>query len=96
VWDVPWLESHWADELAQRTRAGPVIALIEFADRRLVTEARASGASVCLDLPVDLGDLTAALDRVTSPRREPAHTSPPPPLGRRGSPRAVADAGRDS
>src|SRR5262249_18387967 len=76
VWDVPVLEPGWSQGLARRVRAGPVVALIGFADRSLVAEARARGASACLELPVDLADLTAALDRLTAPRAEPAHDLP--------------------
>lgn len=99
VWDVPVLEPRWPDELARRAAAGPVVALLGFADRRLVAEARARGASACLELPVDLADLAAALDRLPAPRPEPAHEVPPPPAGRRrtaAAAPAVADASRDA
>jgi CheY-like chemotaxis protein len=82
VWDVPVLEPDWPRVLERRARAGPIVALIGFADRGLAAEARARGASACLDLPVDLGDLTAALDRLAAPTGEPAHDLPPPPRGR--------------
>lgn len=95
VWDVPVLERDWPDELARRARSGPVVALIGFADRALVAEARARGAWACLELPLDLADLADALDRLPAVRAEPAHEVPPPPAARRRQPRAargVADA----
>lgn len=96
VWDVPVLEPQGPQCLAPRDRADPVVALIGFADRALVTEARARGASACLELPVDLADLVAVLDRLTASRTEPAHELPPSPAGRRRSAaaRAVADGPR--
>lgn len=104
VWDVPVLEPGWPDDLSRRARFGPVVALIGFADRALVTEARARGAVACLELPVDLADLASVLDRLPSPRPELAHELPPPPVARRrggATPgrvpsRWVADAGRDA
>jgi CheY-like chemotaxis protein len=100
VWDVPVLDGDWPQALARRARVGPVVALIGFADRVLVTEARASGASACLELPVDLADLLAVLDRLPTPRNEHAHEVPPPPAAKRrsasASARVVADAGRDA
>ena len=96
VWDVPVLEPDWPQSLASRGRADPVVALIGFADRALVTEARARGASACLELPLDLADLVAVLDRLTASRAEAAHEFPPAPVARRRPARAVADAGRDA
>ncbi len=101
VWDVPLLDSDWPSALGRRARLGPVIALIGFADRGLVAEARARGASICLEVPLDLADLAIALERVTALWRlqpQPAHELPPAPAGRRVSPtrRAVADRGGDS
>lgn len=98
VWDVPLLEPDWPQAMARRTRVGPLIALLGFPDRAVVTEARARGASSCLELPFDLVDLANALDRLPFPRNEPAHDVPPPPVARRraGRARAVADAGRDA
>lgn len=100
VWDVPVLEADWPQVLARRARVGLVVALIGFADRVLVTEARASGASACLELPVDLADLLAVLDRLPTPRNEHAHEVPPPPAAKRrsasASARVVADAGREA
>lgn len=93
VWDVPLLEPGWAEALGRRSQAGPVVALLGFADRLLVAEARARGAWACLELPVDLPDLAAALDRLPPARVERAHRVPPPPAAsrRRRSPRAVAE-----
>ena len=92
VWDVPVLEPGWPEALARRARVGPVLALIGFASRGLVTLARAHGASGCLELPFDLADLATALDRLAPAlapaRNEPAHPTPPPPSSYR---RAVAD-----
>jgi len=102
VWDVPVLEPGWPNELARRARVGPVVALMGFADRTLVGEAHARGAVACLELPVDLADLVAVLDRLPASRSEPAHELPPSPARRRRpgpSPapaRTVADAGRDA
>jgi hypothetical protein len=91
VWDVPVLESGWPEALARRARLGPVIALLGFADRGLVTAARVHGASACLELPCDLADLIGVLDRLSSTvRSEAAHDVPPPPVTLRRSPRAVA------
>ncbi|MGE3819487.1 MAG: hypothetical protein AB7I30_08630 [Isosphaeraceae bacterium] len=81
VWEVPALEPGWPEELARRSRLGPVITLIGFADRELVRIARSQGAAACLELPFDLDDLMEALARVAAPRprMEPAHPTPPPP-----------------
>ena len=100
VWDVPVLEPGWPDALARRAKAGPVVALLGFADRALVSEARARGASACLELPFDLADLAKALERIstTAIRTEPPHPTPPAPASRRRNsapaPR-VAEPGRD-
>jgi CheY-like chemotaxis protein len=98
IWDVPLLEPDWPHELEHRTRHGPVVVLLGFADRALVTEARARGASSCLELPVDLADLADALNRLPSFRAEPAHDLPPPPAGRKRTtpPRVVSEARHDS
>jgi hypothetical protein len=92
LWDVPVLEPGWPDQLARRSRLGPVVALIGFPDRALVTEARAQGASACLELPCGLGDLAGVLDRLVPGRGEPPHDVPPPPaaLGRRRAARVAA------
>ena len=84
VWDVPVLEPDWPDGLAILTRSSPVVALLGFADRPTVTLARQQGASACLDLPCDVGDLLNALDRITSTRQDQPHTVPPPPVGNAG------------
>src|SRR5436190_344031 len=41
VWDVPVLDPEWTGALARRSRLGMVVALLGFADRALVREARA-------------------------------------------------------
>jgi len=89
VWDAPVLEPRWAEHLERRSRSGPVVALLGFADRGLVALARKSGASACLDLPFDVDDLIFVLDRLAanpSPpppmRFQPPHATPPPPIGR--------------
>ena len=83
VWDVPVLEPDWPRALARRARLGAVVVLLGFASRALVGQARAQGASACLELPYDLLDLGHVLDRVTAPRGEPAHAVPPPPSSAR-------------
>jgi hypothetical protein len=94
VWEVPALEPDWPPELTRRGRADPVIALVGFPDRALVAEVRERGASACLELPVDLADLIAVLDRLTAPRVEPAHELPPASAARRHPTRPVAVGGR--
>lgn len=64
VWDVPVLEPGWARRLAEEATRRRVVALIGFADRRTVGQARAAGASACLDLPCDPADLAFVLRRV--------------------------------
>lgn len=98
VWDVPLLDPQWPDALARRARLGPVIALIGFADRGLVAEARERGAAVCLEVPLDLADLAIALQRADEngkdqSRSQPAHEVPPSPAASRVGParRAVAN-----
>lgn len=86
AWDVPVLEADWPDRLASLATFGPVIALLGFADRATVTLARARGASACLDMPCDIGDFLAALDRVATFRRDPPHSAPPPPRTMRPAP----------
>lgn len=85
VWDVPVLEPGWPESLEERASSGPVVALIGLADRALVATACEHGAAACLDLPVDLTDLVRVLDRVTRrparARGEPAHPTPPAPMG---------------
>jgi hypothetical protein len=93
LWDVPVLESDWPKLLAEHSKLGPVLALIGFADRATVAQARASGASACLDLPVDVDDLVYVIERLnrklrsdssskTVGRIEPAHAVPPAPVSR--------------
>ena len=83
VWDVPVLGTDWPRGLARRASAGPVVALLGFADRATVGQARTHGASACLELPYDLADLVFVLDRLTASRVEPAHEVPPPPAAAR-------------
>jgi hypothetical protein len=86
VWDVPVLEPAWPTRLASLAKSGPVVALLGFADRSSVTLARKHGASACLDLPCDVGDFLAALDRVTTIRQDRPHDVPPVPAGLRAAP----------
>lgn len=84
VWDVPVLEPRWEERLERRSRMGPVLALLGFADRAAVTHAREAGASACLDLPCAMDDLVDAVDRMAReesgrPRAQKAHATPPPP-----------------
>jgi hypothetical protein len=75
--------------LKQEADTRPVLALMGFADRELVSLARSLGASACLDLPVDPADLAFVLDRMTARERrsgaglDPAHPVPPAPAGLR-------------
>jgi hypothetical protein len=85
VWDVPVLEPDWPSRLAGLAKFGPVIALLGFADRATVTLARRHGASACLDLPCDIGDLLAVLDRIAAARLDPPHEVPPSPVGMRAA-----------
>jgi CheY-like chemotaxis protein len=91
VWDVPVLEARWPDLIRRQSRQGPMIALLGFADRPTVEQARTAGASACLDMPVELDDLAhvvlrlAREDRrriVDAGRIEPAHALPPAPISR--------------
>jgi hypothetical protein len=95
VWDVPVLEPDWLRALARRSRTGPVVALLGFADRASVAEARAHGASACLESPCDLADLAVVLDRlaVATVRAEAAHDVPPGPRGAPSRPSRVEAAG---
>lgn len=90
VWDVPVLEPDWPRSVARRSRRGPLVVLLGFADRSNVAEARAHGAAACLELPCDLLDLGHVLDRVATPRGEPAHVVPPRPSARRATRPEVA------
>ncbi len=93
LWDIPVLEPDWPRLLEERTKLGPVVALLGFADRATVGQARASGAAGCLDLPLDVNDLVHVIERVnrkfradssskTEGRIEPAHAVPPAPVSR--------------
>ncbi len=94
LWDVPVLEPDWSGKLKRRsTSSGPVIALTGFADREIVTLAKASGAIACLDLPFHVDDLIDVIDRAVSTlppdrwpspvRAEQPHLVPPPPRRRK-------------
>ena len=83
IWDVPVLEPDWPRALARRARLGAVVVLCGFASRALVGQARALGASACLELPYDILDLGHVLARVTAPLGEPAHAVPPRPVSAR-------------
>ncbi len=93
LWDIPVLVADWPRMLEERTKLGPVVALLGFADRATVGQARASGAAGCLDLPLDVNDLVHVIERVnrkfradssskTEGRIEPAHAVPPAPVSR--------------
>ena len=93
LWDIPVLEPDWPRLLEERTKLGPVVALLGFADRATVGQARASGAAGCLDLPLDVNDLVHVIERVnrkfrsdssskSEGRIEPAHAVPPAPVSR--------------
>ena len=93
LWDIPVLEPDWPRLLEERTQLGPVVALLGFADRATVGQARASGAAGCLDLPLDVNDLVHVIERVNRKSRsdsstkfegriEPAHAVPPEPVSR--------------
>ena len=95
IFDVPVLEPDWPDRLERvAKRSGPVIALIGFADRELVTQAKARGAVACLELPLSVDDLIDVIDRTVRSlasergpikvRTEPPHRLPPPPRPRKG------------
>jgi hypothetical protein len=89
IWDVPVLEPRWTEQLERRSRFGPVLALLGFADRATVSAAREAGASGCLDMPCAIDDLIYVLDRIVKetpiaarddegPRGEPSHAIPVP------------------
>lgn len=93
LWDIPVLVADWPRMLEERTKLGPVVALLGFADRATVGQARASGAAGCLDLPLDVNDLVHVIERVNRKLRsdtstkfegriEPAHAVPPGPVSR--------------
>ncbi len=79
VWDVPVLDPDWTRGLVRRARFGPIVALLGFADRAMVRQARAHGDSACLELPCDPADLIWALDRLAANRAEPAPRRPAVP-----------------
>jgi hypothetical protein len=98
VWDVPVLEADWGRALARRSRIGMGVALIGLADRALVGQARAQGASACLELPCDPADLIDVLDRLCSASRaDRTHDVPPPPRAlRRGPQKVVVEPGSET
>jgi hypothetical protein len=92
---VPVLEAGWPELIEHRSRLGPVIALLGFADRATVSLATARGAAACLELPFNVLDLIDVLDRVSRPmliggepsghaRLESPHAVPPPHVSRVG------------
>jgi hypothetical protein len=102
IWEVPVLEPEWPEVLARRALAtGPVIGLLGFADRAAVSRAKASGATVCLDLPFEVDDLIDSVERAAGSRApdqwpvparmEPPHQLPPRPR-RRAAPRETSSA----
>lgn len=93
LWDIPVLELDWPRLLEERTKLGPVVALLGFADRATVGQAKASGAAACLDMPLDVNDVVHVIERVNRKLRsdpstkiegriEPAHAVPPAPVSR--------------
>ena len=93
VWDVPVLEADWGRALARRSESGGVVALIGFADRAQVAQARAHGALACLDLPCDPADLIDVLERVSASRCDRNHEVPPPPRVLRRGQKVVVEPG---
>jgi hypothetical protein len=77
VWDVPILDPRWPERMARRAKTSAVVALLGFADRAIVTSARAAGAAACLEWPCDLEDLFYVMDRLAAV--DPGHTVPPAP-----------------
>ena len=74
LWDIPVLVADWPRLLEERTKLGPVVALLGFADRATVGQARASGAAGCLDLPLDVNDLVHVIERVNRKLRSDSST----------------------
>jgi hypothetical protein len=96
IWDVPVLEPQWPGQLSELNRAGPVIALLGFADRAAVKLARDHGAAATLDVPFSLDDLFHVLDRIVRSlnapgaiRVERGHRVPPAPASRASRGRAA-------
>lgn len=99
VWDVPMLEPTWTQDLGRRTKLGPVVVLLGFADREQVLLARKAGASACLEMPFDLAELALALARTVvagRPQAQPAHPTPPPPAALGRVARRLAESGPDA
>ncbi len=102
VWDLPVLDPTWPETLTRVTCKRRVVLLTGFADRSLVTLARDSGASSCLDVPCNPDDLIFVLDRLSTRRAsspdssfDSAHPFPPAPvvLTRRLASRVVGRSG---
>lgn len=82
VWQVPTLDHRWPSELAQLSATSRVIALLGYADRRIVELARSSGASSCLEWPCDPEDLLASVEREGELRVHGGHPAIPMPRPR--------------
>jgi hypothetical protein len=63
IWEVPQLEPGWPAEMERLARSGPLIALLAFPRRDLVTLAKSQGAFACLPLPCHFDDLALAMKR---------------------------------
>jgi len=96
IWEVPVLEPGWSEVLERRAIAtGPVIGLMGFADRAMVSRAKTQGAAVCLELPFEIEDLIDSVERAAGSRApeqwplparaEPPHQLPPRPRRRAAS-----------
>jgi hypothetical protein len=64
VWDVPVLDPHWPEQLAEQAARRRVVAMLGFPDRATVTLARRSGAAACLEWPCDPADLAYVLHEI--------------------------------
>ncbi len=100
---MPVLETQWCERLKHYSQStGPVIALLGFADRTIVAEAKAHGAVACIELPYDVDDLIDVIDRTARnvppaswplpARVERPHFLPPRPRRRRQPREAPAPA----
>jgi FixJ family two-component response regulator len=109
IWDVPVLEPDWPERLERRSRlSGPIVAIMGFADRTSVAQAKTRGAIACLELPYNVDDLLDVIDRAarslplerwpTPARIELPHRLPPRSRRRkveRETPAAVPWSDRD-
>lgn len=96
LWDAPVLEADWIDPMIEPARRRAVVAMMGFADRRLVSEVKRAGASACLDSPCDLADLAFVLARLSDRLdvgsiADGPHLVPPPRMGLRVVRPPVAD-----